>query len=133
MIRAAYQRSYARVWGTLRSLCVEAIGNANVVDVLGPNTLTHVVSDMAQKADGVAAQAAMRAVAEARARLHPRPATGTINHPVFDLFWTLSGEMPALEADLAESFGLEDAKRLAYATGMCAGTSTFGRPSKPAP
>ena len=45
---------------------------------------------------------------------------------MFQLFWMLTGEMRAFEADLAENFGAEEAKRVAYAKALCHGHSTFG-------
>lgn len=75
----------------------------------------------------------MRTVAEARAGLRQPPRAGIVSHPVLHLFWTSCGETAALEADLAESVGPDEAKRLAYAQGMCSGTSSFGRGSHPTP
>jgi ferric-dicitrate binding protein FerR (iron transport regulator) len=124
----AYKRSNDRVWGVIKPLCEKAIGNPAVVDSLGPDTCTHVVVDMARKKDGDAATEAMRRVAEIRAGLRPEPAPGAPQSPVFDTFWALTGEMSRFEADLGQSFGPEEAKRLAYADGMCVGHSTFGGP-----
>jgi len=127
-IDAAYKRSYERLWKTIRPLCAKAIGNAEVVDVLGPDTCTHVVVDALRKQENSGVGEAMRQVAEARAGQRPAPAGGKDQHPVFELFWGLTGEMSAFEADLAQSFGPEEAKRLAYSKGLCAGHSTFGGP-----
>lgn len=123
----AYKRSNDRVWAVIRPLCVKAIGNADVVDSLGPDTCTHVVVDMARKQNSEAASEAMRLVAEARAGLKPAPAAGR-EGAVFETFWALTGEMSRFESDLAQSFGPEEAKRIAYAEGMCMGHSTFGGP-----
>lgn len=123
----AYKRSNERVWDVIRPLCVKAIGNADVVDSLGPDTCTHVVVDMARKQDSESASEAMRLVAEARAGLKPAPAGGQ-QGAVFETFWALTGEMSRFESDLAQSFGPEEAKRIAYAEGMCMGHSTFGGP-----
>ena len=126
VIRAAYQRSYQRVWGAIQPLCEEAIGNPDVVDTLGADTCTHVVLDIARGADRGLAQAAMVEVGETRAGLRPAPDPGVKHHPVFDLFWALTGESAALEADLAETFGPEEAKRLTFARRMCGGENSFG-------
>jgi ferric-dicitrate binding protein FerR (iron transport regulator) len=123
----AYKRSNDRMWGVIRPLCVKAIGSADVVDSLGPDTCTHVVVDMARKQNSEAASEAMRLVAEARAGLKPAPAAGQ-QGAVFETFWALTGEMSRFEGDLAQSFGPEEAKRIAYAEGMCMGHSTFGGP-----
>lgn len=127
-IEAAYKRSYERLWKTLRPLCAKAVGNADVADLLGPETCTHVVVDAVRKKDSAGASEAMRQVGEVRAGLRPAPAAGKEQHPVFDAFYALTGELGAFEADLAQTFGPEEAKRLAYAKGMCAGHSTFGGP-----
>jgi ferric-dicitrate binding protein FerR (iron transport regulator) len=124
----AYKKSNDRMWATIRPLCVKAIGNADVVDSLGPDTCTHVVVDMARKQDSDAASEAMRLVAEMRAGMKPPPAPGAPQGAVFETFWALTGEMSRFEADLTQSFGPEEAKRLAYADGMCVGHSTFGGP-----
>ena len=127
-IRAAYKRAYDRVWKTIRPLCAKAIGNSDVVDTLGPDTCTHVIVDAAHRQDGPALNEAMRQLAETRAGLRPAPAPGTPEHPVFELFWALTGELGSFETDLAQTFGPEEAKRLAFAKDMCAGASTFGGP-----
>ncbi|MBK9000481.1 MAG: FecR domain-containing protein [Myxococcales bacterium] len=127
-IDAAYKRSYERIWKTIRPLCAKAIGNADVVDVLGPDTCTHVVVDAMRKQEGAGVSEAMRLVSEIRAGQKPPPVPGKEHHPVFDLFWGLTGEMGAFEADLAQTFGPEEAKRLAYSKALCAGHSTFGGP-----
>ena len=127
-IRASYQRSYERVWPQMRELCIAAIGKAEVADVLGPDTCTHVIVDMARRSDSKAASEAMRQVSEVRAGIRPEADPATAKHPVFKLFTALTGEMKDFEKDLAESFGPEEAARLAYAKGMCHGSSTFGGP-----
>ena len=127
-IRAAYQRSYDRVWKTLRPLCAKAVGNEQVVDVLGPDTCIHVIVDVARKQDKDAASEAMRLLAEVRAGQKPPPPSGIPVNPTFDVFWTMTGEMGKFEADLAQSFGPDEAHRLAYSDKMCAGHSTFGGP-----
>lgn len=126
-IDAAYKRSYERTWKSIRPLCAKAIGNPEVADVLGPDTCTHVVVDTLRRQDGSGVSEAMRQVAEVRAGQRPAP-SGKDVHPVYELFWTLTGAMSAFETDLAESLGPEEAKRLAYSKHLCAGHSTFGGP-----
>jgi hypothetical protein len=127
LLRAALDRSYQRVWTRLRALCVEAIGNEAAVDVLGLSNCTHAVLSLAESADRESTSAAMRAVAETRAGERPAPAPGVPQHPVFELFWTLTGEAPAVEAELAQSLGPEDAKRIVYGEGPFHCTSSYGR------
>jgi hypothetical protein len=118
-------RSNQRVWATLRPLCLEAIGNEAAVDALGANHCARVVQNVANVADPESTRAAIRAVADTRAGERPPPEPGVTQHPVFELFWALTGESPALEADLAQSLGPEDAKRIVYAKGMCSHTSSY--------
>jgi ferric-dicitrate binding protein FerR (iron transport regulator) len=127
-IESAYKRSYERLWKTLRPLCAKFIGNADVVEGLGPDICTHVVVDAMRKKDSAAVSEAMRQVAEIRAGQRPAPVAGKEQNPVFDLFYALTGEMGAFESELAQTFGPEEAKRLAYSKEICAGHSTFGGP-----
>jgi hypothetical protein len=125
-LRAAFRRSYDRIWKTVRPLCARVIGDADVVDSLGPDTCIHVVVDAARRQNSALSDDAIRQVAETRAGLRPLPQPGAAQHSVFQMFWMLTGEMRAFEADLAESFGPEEAKRVAYAKALCHGHSTFG-------
>jgi hypothetical protein len=125
-LRAAFRRSYDRVWKTVRPLCAAVLGSADVADGLGPDTCIHVVVDATQRQDGALARDAMREVAETRAGQRAVPAPGAALHPLFQMFWTLTGEMRAFEADLAQTLGPEEAKRVAYAKALCHGQSTFG-------
>ena len=46
-------------------------------------------------------------------------------NPVEKMFVTLTGEMPAFEADLAASLGPEEAHRVAYADAICMAKSQW--------
>jgi len=127
-IRAAYQRSYDRLWKVIGPLCEKAVGSAQIADVLGPDTCTHVVTDIARRQDREGATEAMRAVSELRAGIQNEASASVAESPVYKVFWALTGELPKFEADLAQSFGPEEAHRLAYSPEMCAGHSTFGGP-----
>jgi hypothetical protein len=87
-----------------------------------------VIVDAERKKKGSDVDEAMRQLAETRAGQRPPPAPGTPTSPVFDLFWNLTGATGAFEGELAQSFGPEEAKRLAYAKNLCGGESTFGGP-----
>lgn len=126
VLRAAFRRSYDRIWKTVRPLCAKVLGGVDIVDSLGPDTCIHVVVDASRRQDNALADEAIRQVAETRAGLRALPAPGATLHPVFQMFWMLTGEMRAFEADLAENFGAEEAKRVAYAKALCHGHSTFG-------
>ncbi len=126
VIQDAYAASQKRMDSVWRKLCADAIGRTEVVDALGRNTCIHLVLNMARREDNEAAQEAMRQVGEMRAGQRPLPAEREELHPVVELFLGITGEMDRFEADLAETLGPAEAKRIAYADGMCAGTSQFG-------
>jgi len=123
-LRGAYERSRQRVWSVVGRLCEDAVGAPDMVDAISTDTCTHIVMDVARSKDAASAKAALHAVAEVRAGLREPPAEP--HHPVYDLFYTLSGEAHALEADLAESFGPEEAKRITFSKQLCAGSNTYG-------
>lgn len=127
-IRAAYQKSYERLWPGIEALCMQAIGKKDVVQALGPDTCTHVVMDAERRKDAKGAIEAMRQLAELRAGTRAAVDPAVAEHPVYKLFSSLTSEMPRFESDLAQSFGPAEAKRLAYAEGMCGARSTFGGP-----
>lgn len=124
-INEAYARSNDRVWSSLRELCVDAIGNEAVVDILGADSCVHVITDVASKDDPAAAGEAQRLVAEMRAGKAPLPGPGQDVHPTVAVFLTMTGELDRFEADLAEAYGPEEAHRLAFADEMCMSHSTF--------
>ena len=64
MLRAAFRRSYDRIWKTVRPLCAKVIGGADVVDSLGPDTCIHVVVDASRREDNAQADEAIRQVAK---------------------------------------------------------------------
>ena len=88
----------------------------------------HVIVDVARKKDRDASSEAMRQVGEIRAGKRPPPGPGDALDPTLEAFLALTGELSEFEADLAQSFGPEEAHRLAYSDEMCAGQSTFGGP-----
>jgi hypothetical protein len=105
----AHRRSNSRVWSTLRPLCARALGDEAVVDLLGTANCLGVIERVGAKGSGSAAADARRQVGEVHAGLHPPPEPAT---PLFQAFMALTSESQAFEADLAESFGPEDARRI---------------------
>jgi hypothetical protein len=118
-LKAAYAKSSQRVWGQVKSLCAEALGSVEVAEKLGRSTCSQLIMDMARRADGDGADDTMRQVAEIRAGLRPMPPAGAKVSPMLRLFLVLTGENGAFEQDLAQTFGPEEAKRLATTDGMC--------------
>lgn len=128
-LQGAYAKSRDRVWATVIPLCAQAIGSQEVAEKLGPNSCIHVIVDVARSNDPKATNDAMYLVGEIRSGQRPMPGPNDDVSPVVKLFLALTGESKAFEGDLAQSFGPEEAHRLAYARdGMCIGQSTFGGP-----
>ena len=128
-IAEAYASSNARVWGEIKPLCTEILsGSSELADLLGPDTCTHVVLTQERNRSGSSASEAMRQVGEMRAGLRPMPAPGEAVNPVAKVFLALTGELSKFQSELAESFGPEEAHRLAFSEDLCVSRSTFGGP-----
>jgi hypothetical protein len=127
-LRDAYQKSNQRMWSELKPLCAQAVGSAELAEKIGLSTCQHLVLDVAQEKGPADANEAMRQVAEMRAGLRPLPGPNDPVHSVTKMFLALTGENARVEADLAQTFGPEEAHRLAYADGLCTQTSHFGGP-----
>ncbi len=129
-LQAAYAKSTQRQWANVRPLCAQVLGNVEAADKVGIGSCRHVILDLGRANDPAGTDEAMREVAEIRAGLRamPGPNDPIAQNPVFKMFWGVTGEMASFENDLAQSFGPEEAHRLAYADGMCVGHSTWGGP-----
>jgi hypothetical protein len=112
VIREAHRRSNARVWETVRPLCLKATGDAAVTDRLGADGCITLIEQTAPATDPMAIFNAQRQVAEVHAGIRPRPEAGQAPSPVFDTYLALTSEAQFFEADLAEHFGPEEAKRI---------------------
>lgn len=132
-IREAYAANHKRLWAEIKPMCVQALGSSNeIVEKIGVSTCPHLIYDIAMSTDGAAAREAMTQAAEIRAGLRAEPPVDK-QHPVMRMFLILTNANKGFEADLAKSFGPEEAHRLAYADGMCTGTSTWGGGNKRTP
>jgi hypothetical protein len=127
-IQDAYKRSTARVWAVLKPLCAQAVGSAEVAERIGPDSCVHIILDLEREQNSAAANQAMYDIGAIRSGKKPVPAAGEQVDPVLQMFLTLTDGTPAFERDLAQSFGPDEAHRLAYADGMCSGSSIFGGP-----
>jgi hypothetical protein len=112
----AHRRSNERIWAVVRPLCLEAVGSEEVVNALGGLGCVQAIGKKARSVDAEAARAARQRVADVRAGLRPAPRDEP-QHPVFETLMAVTGEMQRFEADLAEAFGPEEAKRLAWGPG----------------
>lgn len=129
-LKDAHARSNERVWSELKPLCARAVGSADVAEKIGVNTCIHLVLDIENARDGAATMEARKLVGEIRAGLKPMPRSEDNSNPVLKLFLATTGEMPKFERDLAQTFGPEEAHRIAYSDELCAGQSTFGGTAK---
>jgi len=112
VLSAAYKHSNDRMWATLRPLCMKLVGSENVVDLLGAMNCLDLVQDAAFKGDSSATFAAQRQVAEVHAGLRAPPGPGEPHHPSYDVLMAASSEGDRFEAELAESFGPDEARRI---------------------
>jgi hypothetical protein len=107
-----HRRSNARVWATLRPLCIELVGRAEVVDLLGRSSCLSLIERVATQKDPKAAMASRRRVAEVHAGIAQPPTAKEPPDPLATALLAVTGEARRFEADLAESFGPEEAKRI---------------------
>jgi hypothetical protein len=112
-VTEAYRRSNARVWKVVQPLCLEAVELPGVVDMLGLTNCLRVVEQVATKRDFKATLEARRQVAEVHAGMRTSPDPSLAKHPVFVADMALTSEARLFEADLAESFGPDEARRIA--------------------
>jgi hypothetical protein len=112
----AHRRSNERIWAVVRPLCLQAVDSEEVVNALGGPGCVQAIIKKARSVDAEAARAARQLVADVRAGLRPEPQAKP-QHPVFESLMAVTGEMQRFEADLAEDFGPEEAKRLAWGPG----------------
>ena len=134
VIKNAYAHSSQRVWAAIKPLCAQAIGSAEVAEKFGPDTCIHLVVDAESERDSEAARTAKRQVGEIRAGVQPMPGPNEPMNPVMKLFLATTGESKSFEAELAQSFGPEEAHRIVYSDELCMGSSTFGSgPRRPKP
>lgn len=125
-LKDAYTRSYQRVWKEIRPLCIKALeAPPEIVDKIGPDSCVHLIYDLELKKNTEATQEAHTQVAEVRAGLRPEPPADK-QHVVMKMMLLLTGSNGNFEADLAKSFGPEEAHRLAYSDDMCNSNSRWG-------
>jgi hypothetical protein len=111
-IKAAMDASYKRLWATIRPVCVKALqGDAALVDKLGPMTCIPLVRQIAAQ-NGEDVDEELREVAEIRAGLRSVPSDG--GGAVMKIWLAMSGESRAIEQDLVQSFGPQDAHRMVF-------------------
>jgi hypothetical protein len=123
-ISEAYRKSNQRLWSVLRPLCIQVVGSAELADTMGGWACFDVLRSDSKKKDRKAFAAAFQLVADVRAGLRAEPNPAEPVHPVYTALMAVTGEMSKFEADLAENFGPEEAKRIAWGPG-CSNSLTI--------
>ncbi len=132
-INAALTQSSQKMWGVLRPFCVKALdGNAAIADMLGQGTCQQLVFETANKHEDTAEE--LRQVAEIRAGERPMPKDIASLGVVGQITYAMSGESKALEQQLAQSIGPDDAHAFVYGEQGCWSNSTWSQgPRAPVP
>lgn len=126
VIRQAMERSHQRTWAQIRPLCLQAVGNAEVVDKIGLDSCTHIIHELQVAIDEESAREAHTAAAEIRAGIRPEPSPNDKVHPVTKMFLVLSGASQGFEEDLAKTLGPDEAHRIATTDKLCWASSRWG-------
>jgi hypothetical protein len=125
-IEAAYKREEGRIWNSIQPACARVLGSADLAARLGAPVcmavLMHAQKD--EKAD-------LQLVADVRAGNKPMPSADQID-PFATLLFAETGAMPALQDDLAKTFGPDAAHRIAFADelGSCSGSWGSAPPAR---
>jgi hypothetical protein len=125
-ISNAFAHSNERVAAAVKPYCVKLVGNPEVVDKLGVETCMFLVLDTEDKGT------AMHDVAEMRAGMRPMPKPEGAD-PATKILLLATSENKALEEELTQSFGPDEAHRIVFSDEMCMNRSTFrnGNGKKP--
>ena len=121
-VEKAIKVEEARIARVIMDGCAKVLGDAELAQRLGPRVCETVVGSSVKDQGRD-----LQLVANVRAGNTPMPSDSTID-PFVALMFAETGAMPQLQADLAASFGPEEAHRLAFADelGSCSGTSGPG-------
>ena len=112
-IHDALQRSAARIWTMVRPLCIQALqGDAQTADKLGPGTCQSLVGDVSRDKEDTGEET--RIVAEIRGGLRPMPSDPSVLGTYGKMLYALSGESKAIEHDISQSIGPDDAHRFTF-------------------
>jgi len=115
LVAAAFQHSAERVWAAIGPLCAQVLRSTpERAAARGPNLCRRLIlSDAARKGTALPA---FRHAAAYLAGDAPEPSKPS---PVEALVLELAQEQDRLKAELAESFGPEEADRLVFSEGLC--------------
>jgi hypothetical protein len=116
----------SRIWQSVASSCAAIVGGKELADRLGTNVCLQIVSQAAK--DG---EADRQLVADVHAGNRPMPSSGPLD-PYATVLMAEADAMQTMTDDLAQTFGPEVAKRIAFSEelGSCSGT-TGGKAAPP--
>lgn len=127
-LRDASNRLYESSWAAIRPIC-EKVGGKDIAEKLGLDGCPNFIFNYLRGVDREGAFEQMRRVAEMRAGLRPTPPLDDPSlGPVEKVFLIMTGQQSAIEADLAQSFGPDEAHRLVTSDSFCAWSSTWNGP-----
>lgn len=125
-IRDAYERSAKQVWSQIGPMCASALNvPLEVAERIGTDACKGIIVDKARREDRDAAAELQTQAAEIRAGLRAAPPPEK-QQPLLRTFLVLTGEGASFEADLARSFGPEEAHRIALSDELCASNNHLG-------
>jgi hypothetical protein len=121
-VEKAVKTEEARIENVIMAGCATALRDAELAKRLGPRVCEAVIGSSVKDQDGD-----LQLVANVRAGNSPMPSDSNID-PFAALMFAETGAMTQLQADLAATFGPEEARRIAFADelGSCSGTSGPG-------
>jgi len=119
VLRDAYAKSNQRTMAQIKPLCARVLGNEQLVDRVGPSACMSAIVDGARKENADKMQQALIRVGEVNAGKREAPKSAEPLEPVEALLLAFSAESKAFEADLAASFGPDDAHRVATSRALC--------------
>jgi hypothetical protein len=130
VLQEVYRSTHEWLEARVRPYCLEVIGRADIVDKLGPSQCAHMARDLLTSSDDPGMAEALKQVGEIMAGQRAAPRAGEKVHAIVGMFLPIAQVNGVFEKKLAEHYGPEEAHRLAYAEGMCAGTSHWGGPGR---
>lgn len=125
-IRGAFERSAKQVWSEVGPMCATALKvPLDVAQRIGTDACKGIILNKARQDDPESAAELQTQVAEIRAGLRAAPPPDR-QPPLMKMFLLLTSEGASFEADLARSFGPEEAHRIALSDELCASNNHLG-------
>lgn len=132
IVAKALATSNKRTWAVIKPLCSQALGGApDVADRVGQTACVNLILDLERQKNSDAVDELTRQVAEIRAGERPMPGANDPIDPAERVLLALTGESPAIEADLAQSLGPADANRVVFGEEGCWSNMSSGVGPRP--